>query len=333
MRMRRGLASVAAAAVLAISVAGAAGAASAIPPPGPLTLTPSQGPGGTTFTASQAISPISARSVCPEWFAILDGTIQSGTDTNFTSPTRSATLQIPPDALPGAHSVISYCTDVNGATTEVGGAAFLVPTPPTTTTSTTTTTTTTIATTTTATTTTTVPTTTTAKATTTTAKAATTTAKATTTTAGSTTTATTTPSTTTSTTTTTTPSTTSTAPTRAVEVRALALDKPSVPPGGDVKATGEGCDPDATVTLEIDGKQVGETTADEDGSFSTPIAVPDVDPGRLEVQAHCGPVLTTDLDVVLASSVSGGTSILLVITCSVIVLFALLWYGLRSSRG
>ena len=123
------------------------------------------------------------------------------------------------------------------------------------------------------------------------------------------------------------------AATRLVEVRALALDKPSVPPGGDVKATGEGCDPDATVTLEIEGEQVGETTADQDGSFSTPIAVPDVDPGRLEVQAHCGPVLTTDLDVVLASSVSGGTSILLVITCSVIVLFALLWYGLRSSRG
>ena len=100
-----------------------------------------------------------------------------------------------------------------------------------------------------------------------------------------------------------------------------------------MKATGEGCDPHATVTLEIEGDKVGETTADQNGSFSTPIAVPDVDPGRLEVQAHCGPVLTTDLDVVLASSVSGGTSILLVITCGVIVLFGLLWYVLRGSRG
>ena len=61
--------------------------------------------------------------------------------------------------------------------------------------------------------------------------------------------------------------------------------------------------------------------------------MPDVDPGRLEVDAHCGPVLTTELDVVLASSVSGGQSILLVITFSVLVLFALLWYGIRGSRG
>ena len=112
-------------------------------------------------------------------------------------------------------------------------------------------------------------------------------------------------------------------------MRDLALDKPSVSPGGDVKATGTGCDPGATVTLEIEGEQVGETTASSDGSFSTPISVPDVDPGRLEVDAHCGPVLTTQLDVVLASSVTGGQSILLVIAISVVVLFGLLWYGLQ----
>jgi hypothetical protein len=106
-----------------------------------------------------------------------------------------------------------------------------------------------------------------------------------------------------------------------------------VSPGGDVKATGTGCDPGATVTLEIEGEQVGETTAGSDGSFSTPIDVPDVDPGRLEVDAHCGPVLTTQLDVVLASSVSGGQSILLVIAISVLVLFALLWYGIQTRRS
>jgi hypothetical protein len=113
-------------------------------------------------------------------------------------------------------------------------------------------------------------------------------------------------------------------------VRDLALDKPSVPPGGDVVATGHGCDAGAAVTLEIDGEQVGKTTAEEDGTFSTPIAVPDVDPGRLEVTALCGPVLTTQLDIVLASSVTGGQSILLVIVIAVIVLVGLLWFGLRG---
>jgi len=116
-------------------------------------------------------------------------------------------------------------------------------------------------------------------------------------------------------------------------VRDLALDKPSVSPGGDVVATGQGCDPGASVTLEISGEEVGQTTADSDGTFSTPIDVPDVDPGRLEVEARCGPLLTTNLDIVLASSVTGGQSILLVIVIAVLLLFGLLWYGLQTRRS
>jgi len=87
------------------------------------------------------------------------------------------------------------------------------------------------------------------------------------------------------------------------------------------------------VTLEIEGEQVGQTTAGSDGSFATPISVPDVEPGRLVVDAHCGPVLTTQLDIVLASSVAGGQSILLVIAICVLLLFGLLWYGLQSRRS
>ncbi len=104
-----------------------------------------------------------------------------------------------------------------------------------------------------------------------------------------------------------------------------------MPPGGDVTAIGTGCDPGATVTLEIAGEEVGATTADDNGRFSTPIDVPDVDPGRLEVLARCGPVLTTQLDVVLASSVSNNSTIL-VLAFFVIVLFALLWYGWQARR-
>jgi hypothetical protein len=332
MRMRRAVAAVAAVMVVALS-ATPAFAASIPPQPGPLSVNPPQGPAGSSFTASQDVPFGFARANCVDWFVRFDGSIESGHDGNSQGPTRSGTIQVPTTATPGFHSVLSYCVTLDSETNVVGQGTFEVPAPPTTTT-TTSTTTTTIATTTTAppTTTTTVkPTTTTAKATTTTAKGTTSIAKGTTTIPKATTTIATT--TTAATTTTTTIATTTTAPTTTVaEVRDLVLDKPSVTPGGDVTATGKGCDPGATVTLEIDGKQVGETTAKSDGTFSTPIDVPDVDPGRLEVIAHCGPVITTQLDVVLASTVSNNSS-MLVLAFFVIVLAALLWYGWQARRG
>ena len=335
MRMKRAVAAVAAVMVVALSAAPAL-AASIPAQPGPLSVSPGQGPAGTTFTASQDVPFGFARANCVDWFVRFDGSIESGHDGNSQGPTRSGTIQVPATASPGFHSVLSYCVTLDGETNVVGQGTFEVPAPATTTTTTiaTTTTTTTIATTTTAppTTTTTVkPTTTTAKATTTTAKGTTSTAKGTTTIPKATTTiATTTTAAPTTTTTTLPPSTT--APTKTAQVRDLVLDKPSVTPGGDVTATGEGCDPGATVTLEIEGSQVGETTAKSDGTFSTPIEVPDVDPGRLEVVAHCGPVITTPLDVVLASTVSNNSSVL-VLAFFVIVLAALLWYGWTARRG
>ena len=332
MRMRRAVAAVAAVLVVAVSAMPAARAQS-IPGPGLFTVDPSSGPAGTTITGSQPVDAAFAKTQCKQWYFTFDPGLMSSTDTNEAGPTRQATLQVPLNAPPGDYGVHSFCVPLRGSPFGVGDSSFRVLPPPTTTT-TTSTTTTTIATTTTAppTTTTTVkPTTTTAKATTTTAKATTTTKKAATTTIATTTIATTTTAPTTTTTTTLPPSTT--APTTTVaEVRDLVLDKSTVTPGGDVNATGKGCDPGATVTLEIDGKQVGETTAKSDGTFSTPIDVPDVDPGRLEVVAHCGPVITTQLDVVLASTVSNNSSIL-VLAFFVIVLTALLWYGWQARRG
>ena len=116
------------------------------------------------------------------------------------------------------------------------------------------------------------------------------------------------------------------------QVRDLVLDKPSVTPGGDVTATGEGAMPEPPSPSRSRASQVGETTVKSDGTFSTPIEVPDVDPGRLEVVAHCGPVITTPLDVVLASTVSNNSSVL-VLAFFVIVLAALLWYGWTARRG
>ncbi len=87
------------------------------------------------------------------------------------------------------------------------------------------------------------------------------------------------------------------------------------------------------MTLEIAGEEVGSTTAEDDGTFETEIEVPNVEPGRVEVLARCGPVLTTELDVVLASEVSSGTSTVLVLMFFLIVLAALLWYGRQTRQA
>jgi hypothetical protein len=87
------------------------------------------------------------------------------------------------------------------------------------------------------------------------------------------------------------------------------------------------------VTLEIAGEEVGSTTAEDDGTFETEIEVPNVEPGRVEVLARCGPVLTTELDIVLASEVSSGTSTVLVLMFFLIVLAALLWYGRQARQA
>ena len=148
---------------------------------------PSQGPAGSSFSASQDVPFGFARANCVDWFVRFDGSIESGHDGNSQGPTRSGTIQVPATASPGFHSVLSYCVTLDGATNVIAGqGTFEVPALATTTTTSTTSTTTTIATTTIATTTTAPPTTTTAttvKPTTTTAKATTTTAKGTTTTA------------------------------------------------------------------------------------------------------------------------------------------------------
>jgi len=72
---------------------------------------------------------------------------------------------------------------------------------------------------------------------------------------------------------------------------------------------------------------VGSATADDSGGFSAPVDVPALVPGRYDVVAGCGPVLTSPLDVVLATSVGqGGTALAL-------LGFFVLLAGLLLRRG
>lgn len=78
--------------------------------------------------------------------------------------------------------------------------------------------------------------------------------------------------------------------------------------------------------LRFSGSDVGGATAAADGIFSASFSVPPVEPGRYELTANCGPELAVPLDVVLASSVSGGSSL------AVLVFFILVGVGLWQFR-
>lgn len=100
----------------------------------------------------------------------------------------------------------------------------------------------------------------------------------------------------------------------------LVFDKMAIQVGEPLSASGEGCDPNAFVTLTANGELVGATTADSSGAFTTPVQFTMIQPGRQAVAATCGgTVLTGGVELVLSSSDDGSTAILVVI---VLVLLA-----------
>jgi hypothetical protein len=103
-------------------------------------------------------------------------------------------------------------------------------------------------------------------------------------------------------------------PPAALPDEVLLLDRAAVIPGGDVLATGRGCDPGAAVDLTVapdpggDGSRprpVGRATADAAGNFDSDLDTDDLPIGRHRLEASCGTLLATDLDVVLAANVTG----------------------------
>jgi len=124
------------------------------------------------------------------------------------------------------------------------------------------------------------------------------------------------PTTTTTTTTTTVPPTTTTT---APAVRTLALDRLSVPPGGPIEATGEGCDPSVPVTLTVGKNVVAKTVSTKNGSFVIPLQLTSIQVGPHQVLAQCGVELTANFEVVLSSEVGQPTA-----TVGIIVIFLLI---------
>ncbi|WP_229693500.1 hypothetical protein [Lentzea pudingi] len=112
----------------------------------------------------------------------------------------------------------------------------------------------------------------------------------------------------------------------------LVLDKENIQPGDDLTATGTGCPKGASVTLRSLGQDVGKTTADENGGFSSPVKFASIEPGRHKVRAECGIVLVGNVDVTLMSSSGGSTSTLVVLLFFLLIGAAMLrrqFSGLR----
>jgi len=99
-----------------------------------------------------------------------------------------------------------------------------------------------------------------------------------------------------------------------------------------VTASGHGCPANAPVELTVGSVAVGTTTADTAGAFTTPLSVGSLPVGRYVVVAHCGPVLTTELDVVLATEANPDTSTMLIIIFFVLIGLALFRRRIRLDR-
>jgi hypothetical protein len=78
-----------------------------------------------------------------------------------------------------------------------------------------------------------------------------------------------------------------------------------VVPGEPTVLTGQGCVPGAQVVLSIAGKQVGLTTANSQGAFSTSYTPSGIAAGQVTITATCGAMkFATLLSMVTAAAVS-----------------------------
>jgi hypothetical protein len=105
------------------------------------------------------------------------------------------------------------------------------------------------------------------------------------------------------------------------------LDRPSVRPGDPLSAAGRGCEPGASVTLTSGGDRVGVAVADTDGNFVAPVEFKRIEPGRHQVTAHCGIVLTGAVDQVVTSSTGGHSSTLIVLVFFVLAGVAMIRFS------
>lgn len=104
----------------------------------------------------------------------------------------------------------------------------------------------------------------------------------------------------------------------------VTLDRPSALPGGTLTVTGKGCPAGSKVSFGVEGAPAGTTTARADGTFSSPVALPNAPIGAHPVTVSCaGAEVSLPLDLVVASATAVAPA-LGVTVAAVLVFFVLL---------
>lgn len=81
------------------------------------------------------------------------------------------------------------------------------------------------------------------------------------------------------------------------------------------------------MTLTVAGAPPVRTRADAEGRFQARLPVAELEPGRYEVVAQCGPELRANVDVMLLSAQGGAAS-----SSAVLVFFVLVGVGIWQLR-
>jgi len=105
----------------------------------------------------------------------------------------------------------------------------------------------------------------------------------------------------------------------------LQLNSPSGVPGGDLIASGVGCEPGARVQFLVEGHAQGQTVADGKGAFRGRVQVPSLGVGLHEIAAQCGgQTLSIPFTVVIATAVASAPSSVVASVMAFFVLIGLL---------
>ncbi|WP_436501723.1 hypothetical protein [Actinokineospora sp. HUAS TT18] len=81
--------------------------------------------------------------------------------------------------------------------------------------------------------------------------------------------------------------------------------------------------PGHAVEISSEGELIGRATVDESGRFATRLDFRTIAPGRHVVTAHCGVVLSSVIDHILAASTGAATGSAAVLLFVVLVIAAL----------
>jgi hypothetical protein len=104
----------------------------------------------------------------------------------------------------------------------------------------------------------------------------------------------------------------------------MVSDKVASEPGGTVTLTGGGCTPNAPVTVALGDRVIGSIPGTPDGRFIAILNLPQVlEVGRYDITITCGVVHTLPIDIVVASHLDSGNSVLALFIFFVLMVIAL----------